>query len=112
MVDASYYNVLPRFSTSSAACNLAGESRTGIDVTVSGYPFYWEDLGNSYFQSASGTPSVAQAERLIQARYSGRLNVLRADSSVKSFDWTQVTNDAPSPTYRRSMWDPFKAGCR
>jgi hypothetical protein len=111
MVDASYYNVLPRFTATAPACNLAGETPTGIDVTASGYPLYWKNLGNSFLESTAGTPSDLQAEALIQVRYSGPLNIMRADSSAKSMDWTRVTNDTPTTTYTASMWDPYKMGC-
>jgi prepilin-type N-terminal cleavage/methylation domain-containing protein len=112
MVDASYYNALPRFTATAPACNLKGDTAGGLDVTTSSYPSYWKNLGNSYLFANAGTPTDAQAEILIQARYNGKLNVVRADTSSKSLDWTKVTNDTPTLTYTNSMWDPFKQGCR
>ncbi len=112
MVDAGYYNVLPRFTASAPPCNLAGDSAGGLDVTTGSYPNYWKNLGNSYLFNTAGTPTDAQAIQLIQARYSGKLNVVRADTSSKSMDWTKVANDVPTLTYKGSMWDPYKAGCR
>jgi len=104
LVDASYYNVLPR-----GVCILKSQT---FDPTSSTYPYYWKSLGNSTYFRSSGPPSDAEAEKLIQARYNGQLNVVRADTSAKSFDWKKVVNDAPTTTYTESMWDPFKAGCK
>ncbi|MBX3117625.1 MAG: prepilin-type N-terminal cleavage/methylation domain-containing protein [Fimbriimonadaceae bacterium] len=103
LVDASYYNVLPR-----NPCQLIGQQ---FDPTTSTYPFYWKSLGNSTYFRPGGPPSDAEAERLIQQRYSGQLNVVRADTSTKTTDWKKVVNDAPRTGYTQSMWDPYKAGC-
>lgn len=104
IVDASYYNVLPR-----NVCRLMGQT---FDPTTSTYPFYWKSLGNSTYFRPGGPPTDAEAEKLIQARYSGQLNVVRADTSTKTFDWKKVVNEAPSLTKKDSMWDPFKVGCQ
>ena len=103
LVDASYYNALPR---GASGCKIN-------NVTVSGsYVNYWKNLGNSKLFHAAGQPSDAQAEKDIQARYSGKLNVIRMDTSAKTLDWKKVVDDAPSATYKDSMWDPFKSGCQ
>ncbi|MFN3729639.1 MAG: prepilin-type N-terminal cleavage/methylation domain-containing protein [Fimbriimonadaceae bacterium] len=108
MADTSYYNVLP-----ANPCQLVGSS---FNPQTSSYPRYWKNLGNSYlfrFQGgAANEPSDAEAMRLIQARYNGVLNVIRADSSAKGFPWQKVMNDAPAVGYTGSMWDPFKQGCQ
>lgn len=104
MVDASYYNVLPR-----GVCKLPGQD---FDPTTSTYPFYWKSLGNSTYFRPGGPPSDAEAERLIQQRYSGRLNVVHADTSARSYDWKKVVNDAPRVGYNDSIWDPYKQGCQ
>ena len=105
-VDASYYNVLPRFPG-----RLNGYSGS-FDPCSSSYPRYWKNLGNSYLFRWSGSanePSDAEAERLIQQRYSGQLNIVRADSSAKSMDWRRVANDLRDQG-PNSMWDPYKSG--
>jgi prepilin-type N-terminal cleavage/methylation domain-containing protein len=104
MVDASYNNVLPRGIPANCTIN-------SVKVTGS-YLNYWMNLGNSKLFHKAGQPTVAQAEKDIQARYSGKLNVVQMDTSAKSKDWKQVTDDAPSATKTTSAWDPFKAGCQ
>jgi prepilin-type N-terminal cleavage/methylation domain-containing protein len=107
MVDASYYNVLPRY-----VGRLLGYSGT-FDVCSSTYPRYWKNLGNSYlFRWAGGgpnEPSDAEALRLINQRYNGVLNVLRADSSAKATPDVAVLNDLRDKG-ANSMWDPYKNG--
>ena len=107
MADASYYNVLPK-----NPCQLKGSA---WNPNTSSYPLYWKNLGNSYLFRWSGgaasTPSDAEAEMLIQQRYSGVLNTVRADSSAKSMDWKALINGGPTITKTDSVWDPFKAGC-
>jgi len=106
MVDSSYYNVLPRYTA-----RLAGATGT-FDPCSSTYPRYWKNLGNSYlfrFGSAANEPSDAEALKLIDARYSGVLNVIRFDTSAKSMATSKVLNDLrDNPT--NSMWDPWKQG--
>ena len=104
MVDASYYNVLPRY-----VGNLVGAPTT-FDVCSSTYPYYWRSLGNSTYFAVT-KPTAADAIKKIDARYSGKLNVVRADTSAKSFDSKAVYNDLrDKPT--ASMWDPYKQGVR
>jgi len=103
LVDAMYNNALPRGAD---GCKIN-------NVTVSGsYSSYWKNLGNSKLFHAAGQPTDAQALKDIQARYSGKLNIVRMDTSAKSLDYSKVVNDAPTATYKDSMWDPFKAGCQ
>ena len=114
MIDSSYYNVIARSGPGSATpCMLNGG--TGWDPNTSTYPRYWKNLGNSYLfrwvNGAASEPSTAEAESLIQARYSGVLNTVRADSSAKSVPWKKVVDDGPSQTYKSSPWDPYKTGC-
>ena len=104
IADASYYNVLPRL-----ACTLKGST---FIATGGSYPNYWKNLGNSYiFPKTGGTPSDDKGWKDIDARYGGKLNVVRADSSAKTLDSKKVVNDAPTTTYTGSMWDPYKQGC-
>lgn len=110
IVDASYYNVLPRFDGSLRRFN--GLPTWLSACTSSSRSRYWKNLGNSYlwrWNGASNEPSDAEAERLIDQRYSGQLNVVRADSSAKSFNAKKVMWDLrDNPT--NSMWDPWKQG--
>lgn len=106
MVDASYYNVLPRYTA-----RLAGAPTT-FDPCSSTYPRYWKSLGNSYlfrWGTAANEPSDAEALRLIDSRYSGQLNVIRFDTSAKSMKSDKVLNDLRDNP-NNSMWDPYKAG--
>jgi prepilin-type N-terminal cleavage/methylation domain-containing protein len=107
MVDASYYNVLPRF-----VGRLNGYSGT-FNVCSSSYPRYWKNLGNSYlFRWAGGSanePSDAEALRLINARYNGPLNIVRADTSAKSLPANTILNNLRDQG-ANSFWDPYKAG--
>jgi prepilin-type N-terminal cleavage/methylation domain-containing protein len=104
MVDASYYNVLPRY----VAQLKGGPDATVFDVCGSTYPYYWRSLGNSnYFIPTKPTPAEAQTK--IDQRYSGKLNVVRADTSAKSYDSKAVENDLRDKG-ANSMWDPYKQG--
>lgn len=109
MVDASYYNVLPRFPG-----RLTGYTGT-FDPCSSSYPRYWKNLGNSYlFRWAGGAlsePSDADALRLIDARYNGVLNISRADTSSKALPTSRILNDLrDNGNQRKSFWDPYKSG--
>jgi prepilin-type N-terminal cleavage/methylation domain-containing protein len=107
MVDASYYNVLPR-----GVCQLKGSS---WNPNTSSYPRYWKNLGNSYLfrwvNGGASEPSDSEALQLIRQRYSDTLNVVRADSSAKAMNYRKVLDSGPTPTKTDSMWDPFKQGC-
>lgn len=107
MVDASYYNVLPRFPG-----RLTGYSGS-FDPCSSTYPQYWKHLGNSYYFRWSGgaasPPSDQEALNLINQRYSGVLNVIRFDTSAKGMKSEAVLNDLRDKG-AQSMWDPYKAG--
>lgn len=107
MVDASYYNVLPK-----GACKLVGDS---FDPTTSSYPNYWKSLGNSnnfrWTNGAANPPTDAEAEQLIKGRHMETLNVLFLDGHVKTLNWGKVVNDPPAVGKTTSIWDPFKQGC-
>lgn len=107
MIDASYYNVLPR-----GVQQLNGST---WNPCTSSYMRYWKSLGNSYLFRWSGgaasEPSDAEALKLIDQRFGGVLNAVRADTSAKAIQSSQVLNDfvqnGPKGT---SFWDPFKTG--
>ena len=107
LVDASYYNVLPRY-----VGRLDGAPAGGLDVCSSSYPKYWKNLGNSYLFKWNGTaevePSDAEALKLIDARYSGMLNVIKADTSAKSYKTTFLLNEFGDKG-AESMWNPYKS---
>ena len=110
IVDASYYNVLPRFDGNLRLFN--GLPSWDRACTSSSRQRYWKNLGNSYlwrWNGASNEPSDAEAEDLIQQRWGGTLNVIHADSHAKSENWAKVMWDLrDNPD--NSMWDPWKAG--
>jgi len=107
MVDASYYNVLPRY-----VGRLDGAPAGGLDVCSSSYPKYWKNLGNSYLFKWNGTaevePTDAEALKLIDARYSGMLNIVRADTSAKAYKSNFLLNEFRDKG-AESMWNPYKS---
>ncbi|MDX1935190.1 MAG: prepilin-type N-terminal cleavage/methylation domain-containing protein [Capsulimonadales bacterium] len=119
MIDASYYNALER-----NPCRLAGEGSYGVangpeDPTQSSYPFYWQNLGNSYFGfSDLPNPTDAQAIERGKARHNGLLNIVWLDGHAKALAYDRVVNDTPAQTdangnpYTNSVWDPYKQGCQ
>lgn len=104
MIDASYYNVLPRY-----VAQLNGNLASSAFACTSSYPTYWKSLGNSYRFGAAGEPSDAAALKNIDARFSGVLNTIRFDTSAKSLKSGLVLNDLRDNP-NNSMWDPYKAG--
>lgn len=111
IVDASYYNVLPRFDGNLRRFN--GLSTWLTACTSSSRSRYWKNLGNSYLWNwaggASAEPTDAEAEKLIDQRYSGILNVVHADSHAKSNNAKKIMWDLRDNP-NNSMWDPWKAG--
>lgn len=107
MVDASYYNVLPRY-----VGRLDGSPAGGLDVCSSSYPKYWKNLGNSYVFKWNGSaevePSDADALKLIDARYNGMLNIVRADTSAKTLRSNLLLNEFKAKG-AESMWNPYKS---
>ena len=101
-VDASYYNVLPRYP-----CQLVGDS---FNPTGS-YPNYWKSMGNSYAFRVPTAPTDAEAPDLIKSRHLETLNILYLDGHVKTMNWTKAVTDSPAVGKKDSIWDPFKGGC-
>ncbi len=111
IVDASYYNVLPKFNGNLR--RFAGFPNYTNACTSSSRQRYWKNLGNSYlfrWNGASNEPNDAEAERLIDQRWSGQLNAIMADTSAKSRPSKTVVNDLLRPNVTDSMWDPWKLG--
>jgi prepilin-type N-terminal cleavage/methylation domain-containing protein len=114
LTDTSYYNVLPRWDSADTNRVLRGipSYTRACGNSSRGRWEYWKNLGNSLLWAWNGganPPSDAQAEKLIDARFSGQLLVIRADSSAKSMSSKQVMwdlRDKPGS----SMWDPYKQG--
>jgi prepilin-type N-terminal cleavage/methylation domain-containing protein len=110
LVDATYYNVLPA-QPQNAACTL-----NGFNPGTSTYPHYWKHLGNNKFNfNNPGDPNPDAAANVpviknIEARYSGQLNVVRADTSAKSMQAKAVIYDLRSKGVN-SMWNPGKSPC-
>ncbi|MBX3113954.1 MAG: prepilin-type N-terminal cleavage/methylation domain-containing protein [Fimbriimonadaceae bacterium] len=111
LVDASYYNALPRFDGNLRL--FAGRPTWTTACTSTDRPQYWKNLGNSYLFNWNGSatvyPTDAEAEKAIEQRYSGALVVIHADSHAKASNYKSVMWDLrDNPT--NSMWDPWKAG--
>jgi prepilin-type N-terminal cleavage/methylation domain-containing protein/prepilin-type processing-associated H-X9-DG protein len=116
MVDAMYYNVLPR-GPAGAPCRLAGESygsgSSAEDPTTSYYPRYWKNIGNSYINFDGPEPTTAEAEALGKRRHSEQINVMWLDGHAKSMNYmTLITDVGLTVGSSSSIWDPYKRGCQ
>jgi prepilin-type N-terminal cleavage/methylation domain-containing protein/prepilin-type processing-associated H-X9-DG protein len=117
LVDAMYYNALPR-GPLGAPCRLAGETygtaTSPVDPLSSSYPRYWKNIGNSYINFAPLVEPVdAEAERLGKSRHSEQINVAFLDGHSKSLTYNAVVNDPGLRTgSTTSLWDPYKTGCQ
>jgi len=119
LVDAKYYNVLPRgpapgtAPTPDTPCTLAGDSTF---VPTGTYKRYWKNVGNSYLFRWNGgpnEPSNIEAEGLIKRRHSEQINVTWLDGHSKSMHWlTLITDDGLRRNSTTSLWDPYKQGCK
>jgi prepilin-type N-terminal cleavage/methylation domain-containing protein len=113
-VDATYYNALPA-QPAAGFCQLP--HMTGQTLNPNTYAHYWKHLGNNMhnFNSPGNSdpddPSNAMALRNIDARYSGVLNVIAADSSGKARNAKSLVYDLRSKL-DRSIWNPAKAACQ
>ncbi len=112
MVDASYYNALPK-GPGAAPCVLKGDAVGTAFATSSSYPVYWKNLGNSYWGfSDLPNPTDAQADKRGQERHSGFLNVIWFDGHAKATKFETVKNDVGLVVGgTTSIWDPYKKGC-
>lgn len=113
-VDATYYNALPAQPTA-GFCQLP--HLTGQTLNATNYQHYWKHLGNNVHDFDSpGNPnpddlSNAQALKNIDNRYSGVLNVVRADSSAKALNAKSLVYDLRTKL-DQSIWNPAKAPCQ
>ena len=110
LADATYYNVLPA-QPKAGFCKLNGYSKSGS------YFGYWMQLGNGTLDfnnlPASYDPddaSNAAAVKKVESRYNGVVNVIRADSSAKSYNAKALIYDLRSKG-KDSVWNPFKTDC-
>ncbi|HEY0867998.1 MAG TPA: prepilin-type N-terminal cleavage/methylation domain-containing protein [Fimbriimonas sp.] len=109
LVDATYYNVLPAQPTA-GACKLNGFNPSGS------YLHYWKHLGNNKLNfNALGSPDPNDPSNVdeiakVESRYSGVLNIVRADSSAKAQNAKSVINDLRNKG-EQSMWNPGKTPC-
>jgi prepilin-type N-terminal cleavage/methylation domain-containing protein/prepilin-type processing-associated H-X9-DG protein len=112
MVDASYYNVLPK-GPGSGPCVLRGDPAGTAFVTGGSYPNYWKNLGNSYWGfSDIPNPSDAEADKRAKERHSEFLNVIWFDGHSKATRYETVKNDPGLVVGGvTSIWDPYKQGC-
>ncbi|MBB6052658.1 DUF1559 domain-containing protein [Armatimonas rosea] len=107
MVDASYYNALPRY-----ACALRADPTGTLFVTAgTSYPNYWKNLGNSYWGFADlPNPTDQQAMDRGKSRHSGVLNVIWLDGHAKALPYNKVAN-VTNQAADFLIWDPYKQGC-
>ena len=107
MVDASYYNALPRY-----ACALRADPAGTLFVTAgTSYPNYWKNLGNSYWGfSDLPNPSDLQSMELAKARHSGVLNAIFIDGHAKATPYNKIANITNNAA-DFLMWDPYRQGC-
>lgn len=111
LVDATYYNTLPAMPNGQF-CKLAGYSKSN----TSSYMYYWKELGNSElnFSALGAMDPIAAANadviKKIESRYSGTLNVVRMDTSSKSFPAKALVTDLISKG-RDSIWNVTKGDC-
>jgi prepilin-type N-terminal cleavage/methylation domain-containing protein len=111
MVDATYYNTLPAQPGNGATwCKIDGYSPSAT------YLHYWKHLGNNTLDfNALGSPnpddaSNATAIGKIKQRYSGMLNIVRADTSAKALDAVSVVKNLQADP-SKSYWNPLKTPC-
>ena len=113
-VDATYYNSLPA-QPLTGFCKLAGYDPTGGNASSS-YYHYWKHLGNNELNFLAlgnnnpDDPSNAQVIKNIENRYSGVLNVVRADSSGKALNAKSLIYDLRNKL-DQSIWNPLKGPC-
>ena len=111
MVDASYYNVLPKFNGVNR--RYVGFPSYTSACTSSSRQRYWKSLGNSYlfrWNGAANEPTDAEALKLIDKRWGGTLNAIMADSSAKARNGVRLANEIATGNPVDSMWDPWKQG--
>lgn len=111
MVDATYYNALPAQPGNGATwCKIDGYAPSAT------YLHYWKHLGNNQLNFNSlGSPdpnaaSNAAAIEKIKSRYSGVLNIVRADTSAKALDANAVIRNLQADP-AKSYWNPLKTAC-
>lgn len=118
LVDASYYNVLPK-GPAAGPCALLGDTintpttKGNIANTSTSYQNYWRNLGNSYWGFTDlPNPSVAKADKDAKARHNEFINVIWFDGHAKATRYETVKNDPGLVVGgTTSIWDPFKKGC-
>jgi len=111
-VDATYYNALPAQPLPVGTwCKLGGYN-PGYNT----YSHYWKHLGNNFHNfNSPGDPNPDAASNNgvwanINARYSGVLNVVRADSSGKAMNAKQLVYDLRAKL-DQSIWNHLKTPC-
>ncbi len=67
--------------------------------------------GNFRWNGQAAEPNDAEALKLIDQRFSGILNVIKADTSAKSMGTKAILGDfVQKGVDGQSMWDPYKQG--
>jgi len=114
MVDASYYNALPKGPTA-GPCGLLGDPtsfKTTMNSSTS-YQNYWRNLGNSYFGfNDLPQPTEPQVDKRAKERHNEFLNVIWFDGHAKATRYETLKNDVGLVVGgTTSIWDPYKKGC-
>jgi prepilin-type N-terminal cleavage/methylation domain-containing protein len=113
-VDATYYNALPA-QPLAGFCQLTGMH--GQTLFAGTYQHYWKHLGNNQHNfNTPGNPNPDDPTNIpvlknIDARYSGVLNVVRADSSGKAMNAKALVYDLRQKL-DQSIWNPTKTACQ
>ena len=112
MIDAFYYNVLPK-GPASAPCVLKGDPTGTAFVTGGSYPKYYKNFGNSYLCfSDCPEPGEEQSIKLAKERHQGFINVIWMDGHSKAVAYDQLVLDKGLTVGgTTSLWDPYKQGC-
>jgi prepilin-type N-terminal cleavage/methylation domain-containing protein len=112
LLDASNVSVFPKFN--GLLRRFAGQPKYTAACTDPMLSRHWKNMGNGSVSRWNGStniePTDQEATKQINARWSGRLNVIMADTSARARESRSVTDDLLRPNSKDSMWDPWKQG--
>jgi len=132
MMNARYYNVLPRFTRPDGTKVMDGQLNGDASLlnpanpasyadTKDYYFHYWKyiNYGLSYSNRGVATgqlyantaADIARVEARGKNTFGGKINIVFADTHAKTSDYVRAIDDLiNNPT--NSMWDPYKAGVK